>query len=330
MSKLFLTLAFGDYDRTRPLADGRVQAEGLDLNWAVMTVEEIFHRMAAHAEFDASEMSLSSYTIARSQGDERFIAIPIFPSRTFRHNAFWVNPASGIAKPQDLVGKRLGVPEYQFTAAIWGRGLLQHEYGVPPEAIRWFQGGQETPGRRERIPIKIPAGVSVESIGPERTLNAMMEAGELDAVFVTRLPKPYLQGSPHFRRLFPNYRDVERDYFRRTGLFPIMHTVVIRREIYDRHPWVAFSLYKAFRKAKDEAYHDMYESSALKVTLPWLLPEIEETRALMGKDPWPYGIEPNRKPLTTFLGYLHEQGLTSRLMTIEEIFAAPTVDDYRT
>lgn len=330
MTKLFLTLAIGDYDRTRALADGRVQPEGIDLNCMTMIVEETFHRMAAHTEFDASEMSLASYTIARARGDDRFIAIPVFPSRTFRHSAFWVNPAAGIEKAQDLAGKRLGVPEYQITAAVWARGILQHEYGVPPEAIRWYQGGQENPGRQERIPIEIPPGVSVQPIGPGKTLNAMMEAGELDAILVARLPKPYLEGSPHFRRLFPNYREVEKDYFRRTGIFPIMHTVVIRRAVYDRHPWVAYSLFKAFQEAQAEAYHHLYESSALKVSLTWLLAYLEEERALMGEDPWPLGVEANHKTLETFVSYLHEQGLIPRPMPVEELFAPSTVDVFKT
>lgn len=327
-----LTLGCGAYDRTLALALGDVRPAGIDLTYLRLPVEEIFWRMTRHGEFDAAEMSLSSYLLRRSRGDEALVAIPVFTSRFFRHSYAWVNAAAGIRRPQDLVGKRIGVPEYQMTAAVWIRGFLEDDYGVRPADVRWFQGGLNQSGRVEKLAIEVP-GVEITPIGEGRTLSAMLAAGELDAVIAARTPASF--DGVGVRRLFPDFRTVEADYFRRTGIFPIMHTVAIRREVLDRHPWVARSLYDAFCAAKDRAMLELSHvsaapnPSALSVSLPWLIAEVEATRALMGDDYWPYGLEPNRATLEALVRYSHAQGLAARLVPVEELFAPSTLDEYR-
>lgn len=329
MGRLLLTLACPPYDRVRALQDGSVTPEGIDLNFLPMVVEEVFWRQLRHGEFDVSECSLSSYVMARSQGDDRFIAIPVFTSRFFRHGCIFVNTTKGITNPRDLKGKIVGVPEYQMTAAVWVRGFLQDDYGIYPHDIKWRSGGLENPGRADKISMSLPSEIHHEPIPTSKTLSYMLENGEIDALITARSPSCFVNGSPNVARLFPNYREVEEDYYRRTNIFPIMHTIVIKREIYEAHPWVAMSLYKAFCQAKQVATRDYNNSAALYVTLPWLTYEVERTRAIMGDDWWPYGIEPNRKTLETFLRYHYEQGLSVRRMTIEELFAPETMDEFK-
>jgi 4,5-dihydroxyphthalate decarboxylase len=328
MGNIHLTLACEDYDRTRPLKDGRIKPEGIELNYLVLSVEEIFWRMMKYEEFDASELSMGAFLTAAAQGRRPFIAIPVFPSRTFRHRCIFINTTSGIERPEDLPGKRMGVPEYSMTAAVWLRGLFQHEYGVPPEEIDWVQAGEEHPGRKDRVDFEMPAGVRMES-RPDTTLNAMIESGEIDAMMSPRMPTCFLNGSPRVRRLFPNYKQVEMEYFRKTGLFPIMHVMVIRRAIYDAHPWVAQSLYKGFCAAKDLCMKELYDTNVLRVSLPWTSAEYEETRALMSSDYWPYGIAPNRANLETLHSYLYEQGLIKQRLNLDELFAHQTVEAFK-
>jgi 4,5-dihydroxyphthalate decarboxylase len=331
MGRLHVDFACGAYDRTRALEDGSVQPEGIDLTYiAVDPPEEVFWRMLMHREFDAAEMSLGSYVAERARGELPFIAIPAFVSRMFRHSAAYVHADSGIQRPEDLRGKRVGVPEYQMTATIWLRGILQDDYGVKPSELRWYSGGQEHPGRREKVPLTLPPDVRIERIPEDRTLSAMLEAGELDALFAARMPSPFVNGSPRVHRLFPNYREVEADYFRRTGIFPIMHTVVIRRDLYERHPWVAQSLLKALGEAKARCARALYDARALRPMLPWAIDAYETARALMGDDFWPYGLEANRKTLETFVRYAHEQGVAARPVSVDELFARETLDTYRT
>ncbi|MGB9920037.1 MAG: ABC transporter substrate-binding protein [Moorellales bacterium] len=329
MAKLSLTLACPGYDRVQPLRDGTVTCEGVDLNVIPLVVEEVFWRQLRHAEFDVAECSLSSYVMARSKGDERFIAIPVFPSRFFRHGCIFINTRKGIRRPEDLKGKIVGVPEYQLTAAVWIRGILQDDYGVNPGDVLWRSGGEEEPGRVDKIPMNLPPHISCEPIPPDRTLSRMLDEGEIDALVAPRAPSCFVNGSPNVARLFPNYREVEEDYYRRTGIFPIMHTVIIKREIYEAHRWVAMSLYKAFKAAKEITMRNYSIMAALYVTLPWLIAEVERTRELMGEDWWPYGLEPNRRALETFLRYHHEQGLSARRMTAEELFAPETLDEFK-
>lgn len=316
MTKLKLTLACGNYDRTRALIEGSVQPEGMDLNYVPLGPGEIFWRMLNNGEFDASEMSLSTYTILRSQGDERFIALPVFPSRVFRHGCIYVNSTAGVQRPQDLRGKRMGVGDYQMTAAVWVRGLLQHEYQVAAEELQWVVAAPVCAG------IDLPAQVRVSPIESGQSLERMLEKGEIDALASVVMPKGLHAEESAVKRLFSNFREVESDYYRRTQIFPIMHTVVIKRELYEREPWIAISLYKAFVQAKEINYKRLYDSNTLFTSLPWLIDEIESSRRIFGPEIWDYSIEGSRPTLEAFLQYLDEQGLSRRRMKIEELFAS--------
>ena len=326
MHKLNLAIAIPPYDRVQALMNGTVVPEGINLNFLPMEVEEVFWRQMRHAEFDVSEASFSSYTVLRSKGDERFIAIPVFTSKFFRHSCIYINANKGIKKPEDLKGKIVGLPEWQLTAMVWQRGLLSEEYGVQPWDISWRNGGLESPGRVEKVSVKLPEGVHLEPIADDKTLSNMLDTGEIDAILTNRIPSCFINGSPNVARLFPNFREVEEEYYKRTGIFPIMHAVVIKRELYEANRWIATSLYKAFCQAKEEVTNKYDIGSALYVTLPWLFDEVEKTRLAMGNDIWSYGIEPNRKTLETFFRIHHEQALSGRLMTIEEMFAPETID----
>jgi len=325
--RLTLSCACPPYDRVQALIAGEVAPEGIDLHFLRLSVEEIFWRQARHAEFDVSECSLSTYTMLRSRGDERFVAIPVFTSRFFRHSCIFINTRKGIRTPEDIRGRVVGLPEYQMTAPVWQRGIFQEEYGVHPREVQWRNGGEETPGRIEKVPLRLPPEIRLEPIPQDKTLSRMLESGEIDALFTAREPSCFRQGSPHVARLFPDYREVEERYFRKTGIFPIMHTVVIKKEVYKRDPWVAMNLFKAFCEAKDAAVRRYSEMATLQVTLPWLVSEVERTKEVMGADWWPYGIAANRKTLETFLRYHHEQGLSERPVRLDELFAPETMDE---
>jgi 4,5-dihydroxyphthalate decarboxylase len=329
MSSVKITVACWDYDRTRALESGRVQVEGVDLNYLPLRVEETFWRMLRYQEFDAAEMSLGSYLLSRDRGFPHFVAIPVFPSRAFRHSCIYINTGAGICEPKDLMGKKVGVPEYQITMAIWARGILQHEYGVAPQQMRWLTGGEEHPGRIDKVKHDLPEGVEVQPIGPDKTLSSMLESGEIDAMISAHMPSPFVRQSPNVMRLIPNFRQVEKDYYRRTKIFPIMHTIVVRGDVYERYPWVAQSLYKAFAEAKRVCQESMYEFSALKYMMAWSIAEMEEEREVFGPDPWPYGLEPNRHVLETLVQYTHEQGLIKKKPAVESLFAPNTLEDYR-
>ena len=328
MRPLHLTLACEDYDRTRPVKDGVVKPEGIELNYLVMPVEEIFWRMMKYEEFDASELSMGAFLTAASRGRRPFVAVPVFPSRTFRHRCIFVNTDSGIRCVEDLRGARMGVPEYSMTAAVWLRGMFQHEYGILPSEIHWVQAGEEHPGRKDRVDFEMPPGVRLES-RPDSTLNALIESGEIAAMMSPRMPTCFLNGSPRVKRLFPNYRQVEMDYFKKTAMFPIMHVLVIKRSIYEKEPWVAQTLYKAFCEAKEICMRDLYDTNILRVSLPWTSAEYEDTRDLMSADYWPYGLEPNRANLETLHGYLLEQGLIKERLNLDELFAKETVEAFK-
>jgi 4,5-dihydroxyphthalate decarboxylase len=324
---LSLSLACSPYDRILPLAYGRVVPEGIRLNYLSMEVEEIFWRQLRNQEFDISESSLSSYAMLRSRGDERFIAIPVFTSRFFRHSCAFINTRKGIKAPQDLKGKIVGLPEYQLTAVVWLRGIFQDEYGVFPRDISWRCGGEETPGRKEKIELHLPPEIDLKPIPSDKFLSQMLDDGELDAIFAPRAPSCLTEGSPNVARLFEKPREVEEQYYRKTGIFPIMHAVIIKRDIYQKNPWIAVNLYKAFCQAKEVVLRSYSRTEALHVTLPWIHDEVDRTRNIMEEDWWPYGIPRNRKALETFLRYHHEQGLSERLMTIDELFAPETLDE---
>lgn len=330
MSKLRLSLGCWNYDRTRGLLEGRIQPDGIDLTYLDMPVEETFFRMLRHQEFDAAEMSLSSYTVSLFKPDRPFIAIPVFPSRFFRHSCIYVNTRSGIREPKDLIGKKVGNPEYQMTAPVWIRGILQDEYGVPVDGVTYYQGGEEEPNRPEKLKLDLPPNIKVQPIGERDTLAAMLRDGAIDAFYTARMPSTYRAGGlGDVRRLFENYMEVEQAYYRKTKIFPIMHTVAIRRSLYEQYPWIAMSLYKAFVQAQRETYEDLYVTAALKAMLPWLTKHVEDARSLMGDDFWPYGFAPNRETLATFLRYHHEQGLSKRQLQPEELFAPETLESFR-
>jgi 4,5-dihydroxyphthalate decarboxylase len=329
MNRVRLTLACWDYDRTRALADGSVQPDGIDLVYLAQPVEETFFRMLRHREFDCSEMSLSSYVASLDAEDPPFIAIPAFPSRFFRHSCIFVSAASGIRRPEDLKGRRVGVPEYQMTAPVWIRGILSDDYGVKATDVEHLSGGEEQPGRDEKIRLNLPAAIRVKPIGPTQTLARMIADGSLDALVTARAPSTFRTEPDKVRRLFPSYVEEEKAYYRRTRIFPIMHTVVIRRDVYHGNPWIAQSLYKAFVAAKAKALEMFHQSAALPAMLPWFVAHAEEARREMGEDWWPYGLAPNRHVLDAFLRYHHEQGLSKRRYAPEELFAKETLETFK-
>jgi 4,5-dihydroxyphthalate decarboxylase len=320
MVEVPITIACGNYDRCRAIRDGRVKVEGCAVTYLPLYPEEIFFRAFRYQEFDVSELSFSSYIRTVSAGTSAYVGIPAFVSRLFRHSGIYVRTDAGIKMPADLRGKRIGVPEYQITAVVWMRGLMQHEYGVLPTDIHWRSGGQEEAGRDERTPLKPIPGLDLQPIGKERTLVGMLRDGELDALFTARAPSSFLRGEPHIARLFPNTREVEREYYKKTGMFPLMHLVGIRKDLVAKYPWLATSVYKAFCEAKELAMIDLLDVNALMVTLPWLISETQETQALMGADFWKYGIHENAKEIAALTQYLHEQGLIDRKPAVEELF----------
>jgi len=329
MGKLRLSLACWNYDRTRGLLEGRIPVDGIDLTYLNLPVEETFFRMLRHHEFDAAEMSLSSYVLSLFSDNPPFIAIPVFPSRFFRHSCIYINRNRGIREATDLIGKRVGTPEYQMTAGVWIRGILSDEFQVPVSSVHYFNGGEEEPGRPEKLQLSLPPEIRLESIPADKTLSGMLDSGEIDALYTARMPSTFVRGSGSVKRLFEDYPTVEREYYERTKIFPIMHTVVIRRDVYEKYPWVAQSLYKAFVLAQREVYQELYQTAALKFMLPWLIRHVEDTRSLLGQDFWPYGFEPNVLPLSTFLRYSHEQGLAKRLLKPEELFATESMESFK-
>ncbi len=327
MAPLPVTLACGPYDRTRALADGRVTVAGADLRYVPLDPEEIFFRMLNHGEFDVSEMSLATYVITR-QADRPFVAIPVFPSRMFRHTSVYVNSdrmpggtdATGAA--QALAGARVGVAEYQLTANVWIRGILAEHYGVPVASVRYRTGGLNAPGRHEKFAITLPPEIDIAPIPSGRTLSGMLAAGELDAVYSPRAPESFGAGS--VRRLFADTRAEEERYFAATGIFPIMHVIVLHRRVYENNRWLARELLKSFTTAKQLAYEELARTAALRVSLPFAREEYEQTVATMGADYWAYGIEANRAVLSTFLRYAAEQHLIGEVPGTDSLFAPET------
>ena len=320
-----ITLACGDYDRTRAIKDGRVTVEGCDVTYLPMEPEEAFHRAFKHQEFDVCELSCSSYIRTVDAGTSPYVGVPAFVSRLFRHSAVYIRTDRGIKQPSDLKGKVIGLPEYQITAVVWLRGILQDEYGVKPTDISWRQGGIEEPGRTERTPLKPIPGLDLKSV-PDKALSAMLEAGELDAMFSARAPSCFVKRAPNIARLFPDYREVEKAYYKKTGMFPIMHLMGVKRHLVERHPWLPASLYKAFVEAKKYAMHDVRDINALLVTLPWLIAEAEESVALMGEDFWRYGVKENAKEIDALTRYAYEQGLVSRKLSLEDLFPPSVIE----
>ena len=330
MARLAVTLACGDYDRTRALADGRVTVEGADLTVLALGPEEIFFRMVRFGEFDVAELSLSTYVLTAQQGAP-FVAIPVFPSRAFRHSGIYVHSGAGVGSPRDLAGRRVGVAEYQLTANVWIRGILADFHDVPVSSVRYVTGGLHQSGRREKVAIPaLPEGVEVTACPEGRTLAEMLVTGEIDALYTPRTPAPYAQGRPEVRRLFDDPAAEEARYFAGTGVFPIMHTVVLRRALYAEHRWLARALFKAFEQARRQALDGIDETATLKYMVPWLPGEVARTRELLGDDYWPYGVAPNQRALDTFLRYSFEQGLARSRLSPADLFATETLEDFVT
>jgi 4,5-dihydroxyphthalate decarboxylase len=329
MSLLPLTYAGLSYfDRTVALQTGRVRPDGVDLNFLeIGSVGEFFYRQARFAPYEASEFSLSSHIMMTAAGDDRFVGIPVFPSRVFRHSQVYVRTDAGIQGPEDLRGKRVGILEYQMTAALWIRAFLQHDYGVLPTDITWLTGGLRTPQFQDRVDHEPPEGVSLERIAQDATLEAMFEAGDLDALITAVPPLAVDRGDTAIKRLFDDPRTVEADYYERTGFFPIMHTVVIRRDVYEANRWLAQSLLDAFNQAKAEGLKRLRYVGSLAVVLPWLAHELEEVAQRFDGDPYPYGFSANRDLLEAMTQYSYDQGLAERKVDPEELFAPETLHD---
>lgn len=321
MPGLPLTFACGLYDRMQPLYTGEVRPQGIDLNFlAIDSPREIFDRLAAGSEFDAAEMSSSEFISRKSAGQCPFVAIPVFPSRAFRHGFIAVNRKAGIHSPKDLEGKRVGVPLYTMTAAIWIKGHLQHEYGVDLSTIRWVQGSTNSPGAHgEPTLLPLVRSVPIENNNTGKSMSQLIDEGAIDATIGTSLPAS-MRHNRDIQRLFPDFRELEKAFYARTRIFPIMHVLVIRREVYDKHPFVAASLYKAFCESKDRALAKMRYLGALRYMLPWIPADLDEIDQVFGGDPWPYGIEANRPTLEALVAYLVEQSVISSSIPVEELF----------
>ncbi|RFU29007.1 hypothetical protein B7463_g7350, partial [Scytalidium lignicola] len=327
---LKLSFACWDYDRMKAIEDGRVRPEGIELTFLNYRVEETFFRQLRFQEFDVAELSLSSYVLTLNQENPPFIAIPVFPSKFFRHQSMYINTKAGINKPLDLIGKRIGTPEFQMTAAVWQRGIMEDDFNVPMTSVEFFTGAIEpsTTERHDKVHHSAPPGVKVSAIGPGKNLSQMLADGEIDAIFSAT--KPVTMGThPDVAYLFPNFKEVEADYYRRTKIFPIMHVVAIKRSVYDANPWIAKTLQKAFEESMKLAYEPMWERAALRYILPWLEDHVRETQEIMGeKEWWKDGFEANRHVLDKFLEYSYKQGLANKKWQPEEIFAPNTLETY--
>jgi 4,5-dihydroxyphthalate decarboxylase len=328
MAKLTLSVVVRDYDRTRPLTDGTVQIDGVDPVFMALDPEEIFFRAFRHAEFDICELSLSSFTVKTAQGNCPYVGVPAFVSRAFRHTAIYVR-TDRIKKPSDLKGKKVGVPEYQLTANVWARAILEDDHGVKPSDMHWIRGGLEEAGRPEKIAITLPKDVKLDNAPEGRTLSSMLEAGEIDAFIGPRVPSCFERGHPDIGWLFSDPVAAAKDYYKRTGIFPIMHLVGVRREIVDKQPWLPAAVLKAFERSKAIALDRLADTSSAKVTLPFVEERVMEARALMGRDYWSYGVASNRNTLESFLRQHHREGLSARLVAVEELFHPATFETYK-
>lgn len=320
-----LTVALSGYDHVRDLQSGAVAVEGVDLTVLTLPVEEIFFRFLRYREWHVSELSLAKYVALRASGDTTLSAIPVFPSRVCRHSSIFVR-RGGPSDPKDLAGGRLGIPEWAQTAAVYTRALLQHEWGIGLSDVSWYQAGVNMPGRQEKVAVRPPAGVSLTAV-PDRSLGEMLLAGDLDAVLSAHPPDGF--GNGEIVRLLPDYQPLEREYVARTGIFPIMHLMVIRSDVLASAPWVAANLLTAFEEAKDRSLERLSEMTASRVPLPWVPALVEDMRGLLGPDPWPYGVEANRVTLEAFTRWAHEQGVASRLLEPEELFAPQVLGHYK-
>jgi len=322
-----LTIALNDTDQVRDLVSGAVQVNGVQLTCLLLEVEEIFYRFSRHREWELSELSLGKYCALRARGDESLVGLPVFLSRAFRHSGIFVRADGPVDEPGRLAGGRIGFPEWTVTATVYQRALLAHEFGIDLTGVQWVQGGVNSPGRVETLPVGLPDGVHV-TVETDRSLNDLLIAGELDAVVVPRPPRAFTDGSGRIVQLFSDPQTVELDYFHRTGIFPIMHLAVVRRDVVDRHPWLPANLTTAFTEAKDRSVARLMDYTASHVPLPWPAERIRQARTMLGGDPWPYGLEPNRTTLQAFCTYAYEQRLCERRLDVEELFPASVLDTF--
>jgi 4,5-dihydroxyphthalate decarboxylase len=333
MGKIALSIATGDYDRVRPLATGAVQIDGVDPTFALLTPEEMFFRAFRHGDFDVSELSLSSYVLKVARGDCPYIAIPTFPSRAFRHNSIFIRNDRGISTPADLRGRRIGVPEYQLTANVWARMILETDYGVKPSDIIWVRGGEETPGRIEKIKIELPANIRIEEAPEGSTLSQLLAEGKIDGLIGPRAPSSFDAGHPNISWLFPDPASASLDWYSRTKIFPIMHVLAIRRELYEKHPFIATSLYNAACESRAIGIAKARDVGALRYMLPWMVADFHEIDEVFGNEFWPYGVEENRPTLEALVTYLHDQAMIPRKVLIEELFVPtygyPNIGEHR-
>ncbi|WP_404863511.1 ABC transporter substrate-binding protein [Georhizobium sp. MAB10] len=327
MTDLKLSLAMGDYDRTRPIADGRVKIDGVDPTCMLLSPEEMFFRAFRHQAFDVSELSLSSYSISVARGDPHYVAIPVFLSRAFRHTSVYIRTDKGIKKPADLKGKKIGIAEYQLSANVWVRGILEDAYGVKPSDIAWVRGGMNTPGRPEKIKVDLPADIRIEAAPEGATLNQMLIDGTIDGFIGPRAPMCFDEGFEKVDRLFPDTHAAE-EWYRETRVFPIMHVLGMRRSLADAYPFLPGALLKAFSEAKAMAQKALSDTSATKVTMPFVEDNLRRAGVLMGSDIWTYGLNGNRETLATFLDYHYRQSLSPRKVEVEELFHPATLEAY--
>lgn len=327
MGKLRLSVAFGDYDRTRPLVDGTVQIDGVEPVFMTLSPEEIFFRAMRSAEFDICELSMSSFVVRAARGDNPYVGVPVFLSRAFRHTSIYVR-RDRIKKPTDLKGRRVGVPEYQLTAIVWARAILQDDHGVKPSDVTWVRGGIEQPGRLEKIALKLPPDVKLEDAPETETISDLLDRGDLDG-FIAPRPPTCAGRNPDVGWLFPDPMAAAKEYYGRTKIFPIMHLVGVRRELVERQPWLCAAVQKAFEEAKSVAMAKLSDTSATKVTLPFVEEQLSAARQLMGQDFWSYGVAGNRHVLEAFLRHHHAQGLSSRLVSVEEMFHPATLESFK-
>jgi len=329
MSRLQLSIALGHYDRIRPLVDGEVQIEGVDPVYLLQDPEEIFFRAFRHGDYDICELSLSSYAVKTAAGTSPYVAIPVFPSRAFRHSSVYVRTDRGIEKPQDLKGKRVGVPEYQLTANVWVRLFMEEDYGVKSTDITWIRGGYEDPARVEKIALNLPQGVNLEDAPSGQTISNLLATGELDAVIGPRAPSCFNQGHPKVKYLFDDPQASAAQWYARTKLFPIMHTLGVRKTLLEAHPWLAAALMKAFERSKEIAVARLTDTSATKVTLPFVEGHVLAARQLMGNDYWSYGFDKNEVALDRFLERHHSEGLSSRRLRPSELFHPASLESFK-
>jgi 4,5-dihydroxyphthalate decarboxylase len=322
-----LALAVHDYDHVRDLASGEIAIEGVAATILHYPVEEIFFRFINFREWDVSELSLAKYASLRAAGDTSLVAIPVFTSRSFRHSAIFVRADGPVDQPSALAGGRIGVPEWTQTATVYSRAVLEHEFDVALRDVSWIQAGTNEPGRKEGVEVSLPPGVSLTA-RPDDTLNDLLLAGEIDALIAAHPPTEFRRHTGRVVRLFSDFRAVEEASYRRSGVFPIMHVLTLRSELHERHPWIAMNLLTAFEAAKRRSLDRVLEVNAPRLPVAWGPANVERAQALIGDDPWPYGIEKNYRTLDAFLGYAVEQGVCARKLSVEELFVAEVQDQF--